>query len=242
MGDGLALFWILLLLVVQPLAGWRGRRTLGGNLLRPRLRLYRGAALGIAAIGLLSLGSDLLTGGAALRALGRLPAASRVWWVLPLAGCLALWAGDKTLHVLRGTRPDALVLHLLPRTRRERAAFVGLSALAGVAEEFAYRGLCLLFLERLTGSWTAAFVLTTLGFGLGHLYQGPGGVLRTSLAGAILAAPVVATGSLLPSVVAHFGLDATSGLFSRAILGNRGPESGTPPDGYNAGFPPETPE
>ena len=54
----LSWFWIALLLVGQPLAAFLGRKTVAAQI-APRLRLYRGSATGIVAIGVVTLILDL---------------------------------------------------------------------------------------------------------------------------------------------------------------------------------------
>jgi tellurite methyltransferase len=87
-----------------------------------------------------------------------------------------------------------------------------------VGEEYAFRGFCLLNLYHLSGSWLLAYLLTTLGFGLGHAYQGLRSTVRTTLVGAVLGAPVVATGMIVPSMIAHAALNIASGLWTSPML------------------------
>ena len=63
-----------------------------------------------------------------------------------------------------------------------------------------------------------SFVLVTLGFAVAHGYQGAWATLRTGLLGAILAIPVVVTGTLLPSMIAHAGTDILAGAFGYRLL------------------------
>lgn len=112
--------------------------------------------------------------------------------------------------------PDSIARNM-PQTRRELSIGLGLSAIAGVTEEYMYRGFCLLLLMSVTGSWWISFLLVTVSFGIGHGYQDVAGVFRATIAGGILAVPVLATGLLVPSMIAHtvidffaFGLGYTS--------------------------------
>ena len=84
------------------------------------------------------------------------------------------------------------------------------SPTAALCEEFLYRGyLYAFFTERLESSpW--AWFLSSVAFGLAHSYQGPGGVLRAGLLGALLAYPVVIYGSIYPAMVAHFIVDVVA--------------------------------
>ncbi len=116
------------------------------------------------------------------------------------------------LHV-RGIWPQEsdVAAYLIPRTRREKILAVALvSPTAALCEEFLYRGyLYAFFTERLESSpW--AWFLSSVAFGLAHSYQGPGGVLRAGLLGALLAYPVVIYGSIYPAMAAHFIVDVVA--------------------------------
>ena len=56
-------------------------------------------------------------------------------------------------------------------------------------------------------------MISSLVFGLLHVYQGPLGILRTATLGGLLAWGFLATGSLWPSIVAHAALDVLLGIF-----------------------------
>jgi membrane protease YdiL (CAAX protease family) len=104
-----------------------------------------------------------------------------------------------------------LVELLIPETRAEKLWAVLLVApMAGICEEFLYRGYLLTQLTSWLGSPLWAWVLSSLCFGLGHVYQGAGGILRSSILGALLGLPVLRTGSLYPSMAAHFLIDAVA--------------------------------
>jgi membrane protease YdiL (CAAX protease family) len=87
---------------------------------------------------------------------------------------------------------------------------------AGLGEELAYRGYAILALAPLTGTLGAAAV-TTVVFAVMHAYQGRLGVVRTGVMGAVLAAGFLATGSILPSILAHASIDVLAGV----VLGER---------------------
>jgi membrane protease YdiL (CAAX protease family) len=52
--------------------------------------------------------------------------------------------------------------------------------------------------------------LSSAAVGLAHLYQRPNGMIRAAALGALLAWPVVRTGSLYPAIAAHFLIDAAA--------------------------------
>lgn len=127
------------------------------------------------------------------------------------AGLVLAWGVSLLLRRL-GFTESPLALLLLPRTPGEKWAFVVLALAAGLCEEYVYRGFALHVLEAWSGSTWVAVVVTSVSFGLAHGYQRLAGILRATLLGFILAAPVVATGSLFAAIVAHFWINAAIGL------------------------------
>jgi len=73
-------------------------------------------------------------------------------------------------------------------------------------------------LTDLFGSNMLAVVIVTVSFGLQHGLQDAIGIVRAFVLGAVLAIPVLVTGSLLPSVVPHAVVDAFSGLYGRSLM------------------------
>jgi len=94
---------------------------------------------------------------------------------------------------------------LLPETLGEFRWFAAVSAGSGIAEESVYRGFLWYYLSTFLPHITSIelVVLSSLIFGLGHLYQGWTGVASTGLSGLILSTLYVSTGSLLLPVVIH---------------------------------------
>jgi len=133
-----------------------------------------------------------------------------------------------------GGRPK-LLQELLPRTGPERRVFVGLSLSAGVGEELAYRAYAYLVLQTLgLDPWSAA-VVACIPFGFLHAYQGPVGIVRTGVMGLVLAVPVVVTGSLIPSMVAHTLIDLVVGLvLGRRLLSGHGAQASSEGRGGSA--------
>jgi uncharacterized protein len=104
----------------------------------------------------------------------------------------------------------AFAFLLIPETVGERRTFWLLSITAGVCEEIIYRG----FLTWRVSTWTglfAAVVISSIVFGLGHIYLGVAQVPRTAIVGFMLAIVVVASGSLLPAILIHAAMDLNSG-------------------------------
>jgi len=113
----------------------------------------------------------------------------------------------------RGWWPEEsdLVQLLMPGTAAEKAWAVALVApTAALTEEFLYRGYLFAIIAGALHSTKWAWVLSSIAFGLAHIYQRPNGMVRAGLLGALLAWPLMRTGSLYPSMVAHFLVDAVA--------------------------------
>lgn len=127
----------------------------------------------------------------------------------------------------------SLVRQLLPRTRLEKTAFVAVSLIAGLCEELAFRGYAITVLsDALGGPWPAV-AFTSVLFGALHAYQGPLGIARTALLGAVFGASFVLSGSLWPAIVVHAAIDIAVGMgVGELLLGGEeaGPESHPPPE------------
>jgi membrane protease YdiL (CAAX protease family) len=139
-----------------------------------------------------------------------------------------LWAGLLTamgmgvLFIFReisarlGAGETRLLRALLPATAAERGTFVLLSLTAGVCEEVAYRGYAMSALIPSMGG-VAAAAATSVVFGVLHGYQGRLGMVRAGLMGGVLAWGFLATGSIVPSIIAHTLIDILAGV----VLGER---------------------
>lgn len=139
----------------------------------------------------------------------------RPWWVTAVLGVLlggflvqaALRARPKAQE-LRAKLNDKLGV-LLPETVEEQHWFAAISIGAGISEELACRGFLLYYLSLYIPSFNRVelVLLSSLVFGLGHLYQGWKGVLKTGAGGVILAVLYLISGSLLLPMVVHAVLD-----------------------------------
>ncbi|MCG7565398.1 CPBP family intramembrane metalloprotease [Pseudoalteromonas sp. CnMc7-15] len=106
---------------------------------------------------------------------------------------------------------------ILPNSSNERYWFIfGVSVAAGICEELLFRGFLLSFLQPMVGT-TLAVIVSSVTFGLFHLYQGWSNVLRTGLVGLVLAIIYLLTGSIWIVIVLHFLLDAYAGQLSYLV-------------------------
>ena len=160
--------------------------------------IARAAGFGTAALGLVSP-----------------PAISILLWG---AGITAAGLAVQLAALTLGETESAMLLHILPRTGTERTAFAALSICAGTCEELVYRGFLLTALTTTTGSVLAAALLSSAAFGVLHAYQRGSGALRAGVLGLLLTVPVIATGSVIPSMVAHTALDLVGGIFAQRLF------------------------
>lgn len=159
-----------------------------------------------------------LADGRGLDRLGLVPALEGWQWLAAGLGLAAAIFMVRQMIVvlrdpgqLRQVREQAGdVAALGPQTAVENRLFSLVSVTAGVCEEIVYRGVLLGVLALVTGIWPAV-VLSSLIFGLGHAYQGPAGIVKTSLIGLVMALLTVFTGSIFVPIVLHVVIDLTSG-------------------------------
>jgi membrane protease YdiL (CAAX protease family) len=116
----------------------------------------------------------------------------------------------------------AITEKIVPRTRRETLAFAALACTAGLSEEFLYRGFVFMAFVRMIVNFGPpnglAAILTSAWFSLAHLYQGRRGLVTTFVVGMIFVAMRIWTASLIPAMVAHFGIDLIAGIFVPRFL------------------------
>ncbi len=106
---------------------------------------------------------------------------------------------------------QALAERILPQSRMELIPFLALAVTAGLCEEFLYRGFAMAVISR-TGLPTGVVILlSSILFGLAHLYQGRAGFLSTMVLGILFGISRVMLGSLLPVIVWHIGVDVVAG-------------------------------
>lgn len=215
----LALVWVAFILGLMPLQAIWSRRKV--QTLRPtRMRAYASTISGLTLVGAVTLGVDSFSGRTGIHAAGHLLPLKilSIWTVITLLCCGAVWLGGMLQRKLWKQPADEVVTLLLPRTTRERWVFAVVSFLAGIIEEYVMRGFCLLVLAQATGSMPLSLTLVTVGFAVAHGYQGVSATVRTGMLGAVLAVPVVVTGTLVPSIVAHAGTDLLAGALGFRLL------------------------
>ncbi len=213
------------LLVGLPVLTLLQNRQMEGVEIRP-LPVYVGSAITLLLMGgaCLALGARRGgIGGVGLVAMA--PGTLLAWGVGLTAASLTVLLLFRALAAALGAQESPLLRRILPRTGRERAAFVGLSIAAGVGEELAYRGYLVTLLAPALGGLGAG-ALTSAVFGLLHAYQGTLGIVRTATLGGLLAWGFLASGSLWPAILAHALLDVLAGTVLAERLMVPGTDSG----------------
>lgn len=167
----------------------------------------------------------LVATGTPLAAIGlRAPQGWIGWAVSAAATALTLWLLALQARAAlseRGraalARQLASIAWMMPRERREFAAFSALSLTAGVCEELLFRGHLMAFFDSLIGPLAGTLAAVAL-FGLAHAYQGRSGIVRTAVIGLLMALVYRASGSLLAPMVMHALIDYRGGrLVERAV-------------------------
>ena len=125
----------------------------------------------------------------------------------------------------------APVLAFVPHTAGEKRWFDAGSVSASIEEELIFRGfLFAYFAAWLPGTPAAVVIaLAALVFGLGHLYQGAAGIVKTSAVGVLLGIVYSMTGSVLAPMLLHAAVDLSSGWITQQVVGERGIESEVDP-------------
>lgn len=108
---------------------------------------------------------------------------------------------------------------LLPRTRGELPYGAVLSINAGLFEELLFRLGVPALIFAVTGNAVLAFVAATIIFGLLHVYQGPWGVLFSTIVGTIFALLYLVTGWIVVPIVLHMLIDLRSMILIPVVLG-----------------------
>lgn len=109
------------------------------------------------------------------------------------------------------------LVNFIPHTRRELRNFYAVSVTAGIVEEIVYRGFVFWYLGQYMPLW-AVIAVSSIAFGLGHSYQGPGGALKAGLVGVAFGILYIATGTIWVPIIAHALLDALQGAATYEVL------------------------
>ncbi|MGI9204393.1 MAG: CPBP family intramembrane glutamic endopeptidase [Woeseiaceae bacterium] len=106
---------------------------------------------------------------------------------------------------------------IIPRNGNELARFYGLSLTAGIVEETLWRGFMIWYFSHFMPVWFAALI-SVLGFGIAHAYQGAANLPKVTLVGAVFAGLYLLSGSLWLSIIFHAAVDILQGRAAYEVL------------------------
>jgi membrane protease YdiL (CAAX protease family) len=151
------------------------------------------------------------------------------WPARTIATAVALLAAFALLSLfttrqLRNAKPSDLPERMrragkiLPQTGTECAWFAVVALTAGVCEEILYRGFVPWFVDAHLGVAGLGYIVAAIVFGLGHAYQGRGGMFVTAILGLVFGALVFFVRSLVPAQLLHVAIDLVNGIAVGATL------------------------
>jgi membrane protease YdiL (CAAX protease family) len=95
-----------------------------------------------------------------------------------------------------------------------------------ICEEILYRGWAQKFFQDVSeGSVIVGVLGSAALFSIAHIYQGRRGLIATFIVGALFSVVRAWTGSLIPTMAAHFAADLAAGLLAPVWLNSRPNES-----------------
>jgi membrane protease YdiL (CAAX protease family) len=131
------------------------------------------------------------------------------------AGLWAVWTVLMNAHLLGGGTNAAQ--GLLPQGTLESLAWIPVALSAGFCEEVAFRGYLQKQFQAITGSTALAVLIQAVIFGIGHLYEGVGPVLRIMGFGVLFGILAVWRKSLRPGMIAHAWSDIFGVIIFRGM-------------------------
>lgn len=107
---------------------------------------------------------------------------------------------------------QVLAERILPHSKIELLPYFALALTAGLCEEFLYRGFAMAALTRAGLPSVVVVLLSSVLFGLAHLYQGVGGVLSTLVVGTVFGTARIAYDGMVPVILWHAVIDGVAGV------------------------------
>ena len=139
--------------------------------------------------------------------------------------CANQWAGLRKIARLPADQRGFLFQFtekIMPQSLTEVVVFVALACTAGLSEEFVYRGFVFAVFSRafVNSAFrdSIAIIASSVWFAMAHLYQGRRGMITTFVVGFLFSAVRVWTGSLVPAMAGHIGVDMVAGLWGPRLL------------------------
>lgn len=224
---------VLIFFVLGVVVPWRGRRRLQQLLAKPRVEPAERLSLYWSTIAFQWIAAAVVAWrswahGLSLQQLGLVMPGRFKLIVITVCGAVVIvtlqWLNLRRMG--RSTSPlrgplQALAERILPQSSTELVPFLGLAVTAGLCEEFLYRGFAMAVIGRAALPTGVVILLSSVLFGLAHLYQGRSGFVSTLVLGLMFGLSRSALGSLLPVIVWHAGVDVVAGIAGpRYLLAN----------------------
>jgi uncharacterized protein len=215
----------LIFLVLAVVVPWRGRIRLKQLLAKPRVESKERISLYVSTIAFQWIAAGI----AAWRAWAHGYTRAELGWgtgpnlfrsvIAAVCGTVVLaglhWLNFRRMGSLLDKLParvQAMATRILPQSAQERMPFLALAVTAGCCEEFLYRGFAMAVFARAGFPIWASVVVSSVLFGVAHLYQGRGGLVGTGILGLLFGTFRALTGSLLPVAAWHAAVDIVAGL------------------------------
>jgi membrane protease YdiL (CAAX protease family) len=143
---------------------------------------------------------------------------------MPLpSGALISWSAAVLLYVImvamlklrwksRTRAAKQRLYDILPRTSAEFGEYLLVCLVAGIAEEFIYRGVLTALLQRITGIAVVTVVTLSISFAVAHSMQGLRSVAGIFVIALACHGLVWLAQSLIPMMAVHFAYDLTAGM------------------------------
>ena len=224
---------VLIFFVLGAVVPWRGRKRLQQLLAKPRVEPAERLSLYWSTIAFQWIATAVVAWrswahGLSLQHLGLVMPGRFKLIVITVCGAALIvtlqWLNLRRMG--RSTSPlrgplQALAERILPQSSTELVPFLGLAVTAGLCEEFLYRGFAMAVIGRAALPTGVVILLSSVLFGLAHLYQGRSGFISTLVLGLLFGLSRSALGSLLPVIVWHTGVDIVAGIAGpRYLLAN----------------------
>lgn len=106
----------------------------------------------------------------------------------------------------------ALAQRILPQSSLELLPYLALATTAGICEEFLYRGFAMAALAHAGLPGWGTVLLSSILFGLAHLYQGRSGLVGTLVIGLVFGTARIAYDGLAAIMLWHITVDLVAGV------------------------------
>jgi membrane protease YdiL (CAAX protease family) len=215
---------LLIFFVLGVIVPWRGRRRLQQLLAKPRVEPAERLSLYWSTIAFQWIAAAVTAWrawayGFTAQQLGLVVPGRLKLFAITVCGAALIvtlqWLNlrrmGRSASPLRGPL-QALAERILPQSTTELIPFLALAVTAGLCEEFLYRGFAMAVIGRTGLPVGVVILLSSILFGLAHLYQGRAGFVSTMVLGLLFGISRAAFGSLVPVVVWHAGVDVVAGI------------------------------